>query len=51
MQTPVESLTQPHCYIATIDLKDAYCSVKTDNADDKTCFPKIRYIYGHDFDR
>ena len=44
MQTPqsVESLAQPHFYIATIDLKDAYCSVKTDNADDKTLLPQVK---------
>ena len=53
MQTPqsVESLIQPHCYTATIGLKDAYCSVKTDDADDKTCFPKLKCIYGQYFDR
>ena len=53
MQIPhsVESLIQPHCYNATIDLKDVYTSVKTDNADDKTWFPKLRCIYGYYFDR
>ena len=53
MQTPqsVESLIQTHYYIATTDLKDAYCSVKTDNADDKTCVLKSRCIYGHYFNR
>ena len=49
MQKPqsVESLIQTYWYIATIDLKDSYCSMKTDNADDKTCFPKLRCIYWH----
>ena len=53
MQTPqsVESLIQHHCYIATIDLKDVYPYVKTDNADDKTWFPKLRCVYGHYFNR
>ena len=53
MQTPqsVESLIQPHCYTATIDLKDIYSSVKTDNADDKTWFLKLRCIYRYYFDR
>ena len=47
IQTPrsVESWIQLHC------LKDAYCSVKTDNVDDKTCFLKLRYIYGQYFGR
>ena len=53
MQTPqsVESMTQSHCYIATIDLKDVYSFVKTDNEDDKTWFPELKCIYGHYFDR
>ena len=53
MQTPqsVESLMQPHCYIATIDLKDVYSSVTTDNEDDETWFPKLGFIYGHYFNR
>ena len=52
MQTPqsVESLMQRR-YIATIDLKDVYSSVTTDNADDETWYPKLRFIYGHYFDR
>ena len=41
MQTlqTILTLIQPNCYMATIDLKDAYYSVKID--DDDTCFLKF----------
>ena len=41
MQTlqTVLTLIQPNCYMTTIDLKDAYCSVKIDGND--TCFLKF----------
>ena len=41
MQTlqTILTLIQPNCYMATIDLKDAYYSVKTD--DNGTCFLKF----------
>ena len=39
MQTLEAVLIQPNCYMATIDLKDAYYSVKIDG--DDTCFLKF----------
>ena len=41
MQTlqTIVTLIQPHCYISTLDLKDAYYSVKIDG--DDTCFLKF----------
>ena len=33
LQTVLTILTQPNCYMATIDLKYAFCSIKTDSGD------------------
>ena len=41
LQTISTILTQPNCYMATIDLKDAYYSVRTDG--DNTRFLKFLY--------